>query len=114
MQAGELARVLGLELLQPDMASREMDVKGCYVGDLLSNVMGNAKTGQLWITIMNNINIVAVAQLLELAGIVLAEGNRADEAVIERAVMEGIPVFSSDDAAYETAVKFHESGLARP
>jgi hexokinase len=111
MQASELARLMDMELLQPEMESRALRVQGCYIGDLLSNVMGNARTGQLWVTVMNNINVVAVAQLLELAGIVLVEGNRADEAVLARATLEEIPVFSLKDTAYEAAVRFHEAGL---
>ncbi|MCL1848742.1 MAG: AraC family transcriptional regulator [Clostridiales bacterium] len=112
MLAKEVAGILQMELLQGEMAGREVTVKGCYVGDLLSNVMGKAQTGQLWMTVMTNINIVAVAQLLELSGIVLLEGNLPVEGVLERAEMEGIPVYLSRDTAYEAAIRFYESSLA--
>ena len=114
MQAGELADRLGMVLLQAEMAAQEIAVEGCYVGDLLSNVMGNAKRGQLWLTVMTNVNVVAVAQLLELAGIVLVEGNRPTEDMLARAVTEGIPVFTMQAPAYEAAIQVHASGLAGP
>ena len=114
MKAETLAQALDMEVLTPEMASRDMQVRGCYIGDLLSNVMGNAQSGQLWMTVMTNINVVAVAHLLELAGIVLLEGNRPDKDVPERAASEGIPIFLSKDTAYDAAVKFYTSGPAKP
>jgi hypothetical protein len=113
MQAAELAKLMDMELAQPEMAQWEVEVKGCYIGDLLSNVMGNAKTGQLWLTVMTNINIMAVAQLLELSGIVLLEGNTPMEGVIERANLEGIPIFITKEPAYEAAIRFHGLDLCR-
>jgi len=114
MQAGLFAQTLGMELLQPEMAQNEMAVEGCYIGDLLSNVMGNAKTGQLWMTVMTNMNVVAIAQLLELSGVVILEGNKPAIDVLERAVLEGIPFFSTDESAYEATIRFYKSTLTEP
>ena len=111
MQAGELALLLDMQLLLPAMAEQEVPIQGCYIGDLLSNVMGRALTGQLWYTVMTNINIMAVAQLLDLSGIVLLEDNRPMEGVLERAEMEGIPVFITKENAYDAAARFRASGL---
>ena len=107
MKAGELARQMGMELLLPDMAGQDMEITGCYIGDLLSNVMGKAKTGQLWLTVMTNINILAVAQLLELSGIVLVENNPPAEEILKRAALEGIPLFRTVEPAYQAAIRFH-------
>ena len=112
MIAGEFAKSVDMELLLPDMAGQEMDISGCYIGDLLSNVMGQAKTGQIWLTVMTNVNILAVAQLIDLSGIVLLENNQPVEGVLERATLEGIPVFQSKETAYQAAIRLHESGLA--
>ncbi len=78
-------------------------VLGCYVGDLLSNVMGKAGANDAWITIMTNINIVAVALLCEISCIVLAEGSKPDPGVVEKADEEGIAILSSPRSAYELA-----------
>ena len=52
----------------------EREINGAYVGDLLSWVMGKAMADNVWITIMSNVNIVAVATLVDVACILLAEG----------------------------------------
>lgn len=107
MKVSELKEKLNLDLLT-DGGFEEKDVKGCYIGDLLSHVMGKATEGDAWITIMNNINIVAVASLTEAACIILAEGVLADENVIKKADGEGIVIFKSELSAYELAVKISE------
>ena len=84
--------------------SPEKEVKGAYVGDLLSWVMGRAKADGAWITIMSNINIVAVASLADVACIILAEGVNLDSSVVETARAKGVNVIASQLPAYETAV----------
>ena len=98
-----------LELFTPVILSEpERDISGVYIGDLLSHVMGRATEGDCWITIMNNINIVAVASLTEAACIVICEGILADENIIKKADDEGIIILKSDRTAYDLAVKISE------
>lgn len=107
MKVSELIKKLNLDLLT-DSGFEDREVSGCYIGDLLSHVMGKATEGDAWITIMNNINIVAVASLTEAACIILAEGISADETIIKKADGEGIVILKSDLTAYELAVKISE------
>lgn len=104
MKVSELTKKLNLTVLtKPDFEDRE--VTGCYIGDLLSWVMGKAQAGDAWITIMNNINIVAVASLTDAACIILCEGVSAEEGIIAKADSEGIIMLKSDETAYELAKK---------
>lgn len=82
----------------------EKQVTGGYAGDLLSWVMGRAKEGDAWITIMSNVNIIAVAALADVACIILTEGVGVDEDIIKTAVEKGVNVLSTDLTTYETAV----------
>ncbi|MBR2315444.1 MAG: hypothetical protein IKA56_02250 [Clostridia bacterium] len=82
----------------------EKEVTGGYVGDLLSWVMGRARENCAWITIMSNINIVAVASLADVGCIILAEGVTADENVIKTANEKGVNILSTEMTAYEVAV----------
>jgi len=107
MKVSELINELNLDLLT-DSGFEDREVSGCYIGDLLSHVMGKACEGDAWITIMNNINIVAVASLTEAACIILAEGISADETITKKADDEGIVILKSDLTAYELAVKISE------
>lgn len=80
-------------------------VDGCYVGDLLSWVMGRAQADNAWITIMSNVNIAAVAALSDVSVIILAEGVSPDEGVADTAMQKGINIVSSPSPAFETALK---------
>ena len=82
------------------LADKDRIVSGAYVGDLLSWVMGRAKADDAWITIMSNINIVAVAALADVALIILAEDVEVDENVKATALEKGINIYSSSKTAY--------------
>ena len=103
MQVSELVTQLNLTPLTPDFEDRA--VSGCYIGDLLSWVMGKAQSGDAWITIMNNINIVAVAALTDCACIILCEGVTASPEIIAKAVSEDVIILSSKNTAFELAAK---------
>ncbi len=99
MKLSELIKKLDLSPLTPDFEDR--DVTGCYIGDLLSWVMGKAQSGDVWITIMNNINIVAVAALTDCACILLCEGVTASPDIAKKAVSENAVILSREKTAYE-------------
>ena len=73
----------------------ETEVTGGYASDLLSCVMAKARQGNVWVTLQSPLNIVAVAALLQLAGIIVTEGMALDAATIEKANEEGIPVLTT-------------------
>ena len=103
MTVQNLIDVFSLEVLCCGDKAADREVTGGYCGDLLSWVMGRAKADDAWITIMTNINVVAVASLADTACIVLAEGVNPDAAVIETANAKGVNIVSSEMPAYETA-----------
>lgn len=82
----------------------ERTIDGVYIGDLLSFVMGSCSADNAWITIMSNINVMAVASLTDAACVILAEGVTLDDDVANEAEVKGINVLSTDKSAYETAV----------
>ena len=87
----------------------ERTVSGAYVGDLLSWVMGRASQDNAWITIMSNVNIVAVASLADTSVIILAEGVTLDENVKETAFSKGVNIVSTQLSSYEIAVQISQS-----
>lgn len=92
-------------LTKPDFNDRE--INGCYVGDLLSWVMGRAEQDNVWITIMSNINIVAVAALVDMSCIVLAEGVAVEDDIIKKADEQGIIILSTTKTCYDMAIDFY-------
>jgi len=81
----------------------DIEINGGYVSDLLSDVMGNAKEGQVWITIMRHLNVIAVASLTNMTAITFSKGYMPDEAVITKADQEGIPLISSNLNTFDIA-----------
>ena len=102
MTVKELAKELSLKALAEPDADRE--AIGCYAGDLLSWVMGRASADEVWVTIMTNLNIVAVATLADCAAVILAEGVMPDGEFIELARAKGVNLFASSLPAYESAL----------
>ena len=79
-------------------------VKNVYIGDLLSWVMGRAKADDAWITIMSNVNILAVASLADTACIILAEGVTVDDSIKATADEKEINILTTEMNIYETAI----------
>jgi hypothetical protein len=81
----------------------EQEVTGGYSGDLLSDVIANSKTGSLWITMQVHVNIVAVAVLKDLAGIIIVQGRQPADDTLKKAGEQHIPILVGDLPAFETA-----------
>ena len=106
MTVTELANKTGFTPLA--IPCPEKEVKGAYVGDLLSWVMGRAEACNAWVTIMSNVNVLAVASLADVACVILAEGVRLDEEAIKTANEKSVNILSSSLPSYETALKLQE------
>ena len=100
-----------LSLTPVSLPEGDREVEGVYIGDLLSWVMGRAQSGNAWLTIMSNLNIVAVATLSDVSCIILCEGVTLDENVKNTAEAKGINILATDKTAYETAKSLAELGL---
>ena len=93
------------------LPSPERQINGVYIGDLLSWVMGRAKADNAWITIMSNVNVLAVATLSDVSCIILSEGTVLDDELLKTAEAKGINVLSTALSTYEAAIRLHEIGI---
>ncbi len=99
MRVADIITALELETLcLPDC---EKEVDGVYTGDLLSWVMGRLKYGNVWVTIMNNVNIVAVASLADASCIILTENSEISQEVLDKAEANGINILRTAKSSYE-------------
>lgn len=85
---------------------RVVDV--AYVSDLLSDVMGKAEPGMIWITSQVHKNIVAVASLKELSAIIVVNERKVDPEVLEQAELEEVAILASGKPAFETAGELYQ------
>jgi hypothetical protein len=105
MTVKEVAEKLGFSILT---GSGEREITGFYACDLLSWVISHAKTGDMWVTVMNNINILAVASLVDVACIVIPEGVEIYENLAERANEKGITILATELSAADAVIKTHD------
>lgn len=99
MIVSQLAETKGFKALA--LPDSEREITSGYTGDLLSWVMGKAQSGDAWITIMSNINVLAVASLSDVACVIFAEGVEPDEEIITAANSKNINLITSEKSAYE-------------
>jgi hypothetical protein len=110
MNLEEICRQLSLDV-QTAREKLDVQVTGGYASDLLSWVMAKAQAGNVWITIQAHPNIVAVASLINLAGIIIAEGVVPEPAALEKAEQEGIPILITPLTMYAVAGQLYELGI---
>jgi serine kinase of HPr protein (carbohydrate metabolism regulator) len=107
MTVKNLAESLGLTVLSGDADALARSVEGGYCGDLLSWVMGSAPRDAAWITIMSNVNIAAVAELADIACVILAEGVSPDPPLLGRAVENNLAMLQSKEASFRLAGRMY-------
>lgn len=107
MTVKELAEKTGLKLCS-GASGLQREIKGGYTSDLLSDVMGNAGEGQVWITLQTHKNIMAIASLKELAAIIIVKGFKPEEDTIAESETEGIPIFSTSRQTFEITGEVYE------
>lgn len=87
------------------------EVTGGYVSDMLSDVIANAKTGYVWVTFQSHLNIVAVASLKGISGIILVSDRVPAEDTLKKASDENIPIMTTSLAAFELVGRLYSLGL---
>lgn len=110
MQVREVVDSLNLQVLAgEEFLGRE--TKGGYVADLLSCVMAGASADNLWITLQTHSNIIAVASLLGIAAIIVAENANVPAETLEKAKQQDVIVLASKDPIYQTIAQLVKLGL---
>jgi predicted transcriptional regulator len=108
----EIQRILKMEVSAGENGL-DREVLGGYCGDLLSDAMANAPRAGIWLTVQSHQNIVAVAVLRELAGIVLVNGRKPDQDTIQKAEEESIPLLLSPVSSFALAGRMYELGVGK-
>lgn len=107
MKIHELAKQLDLTLCC-GKGGINNQVAGGYVSDLLSDVMGSTKEGELWITLQTHKNVMAIASLKELSAVILVKGFQPEADMALQSDQEDIPVYSTPLEAFEITGKIYQ------
>ncbi|CCZ09317.1 MULTISPECIES: DRTGG domain-containing protein [Culturomica] len=107
MKVADIVEKLGLEICC-GTAGINREIKGGYTSDLLSDVMGNAQEGNLWITLQTHKNVMAIASLKELSAVILVKGYKPEEDTVTESEAEGIPILSTTKQTFEITGEIYE------
>ena len=111
MKLSEIMQRLQLEVIAGG-GSLLREVNGGYASDLLSDVIANAQEGDLWVTLQTHQNIIAVASMKELAGIVLVNAREPEPDTLEKAKEENVPLLVSPLPSFELIGRLYKLGVS--
>jgi serine kinase of HPr protein (carbohydrate metabolism regulator) len=106
MKVKEIVSALNLKVFSGE-SGLENNIEGGYVSDLLSDVMGHADAGNVWVTLQNHKNVMAIASLKEIAAIILVKGIKPEADTAEQSNQEGIPILGTKLETYEIVGKLY-------
>jgi len=107
MTVQQLIEKLGLKIYS-GQEGLQNEITGGYVSDLLSDVMGNADTGHVWVTLQTHKNVMAIASLKDMAAIILVNNHRPEEDTLQQSNEEGIPILGTEMSTFEVTGKLYE------
>lgn len=90
----------------------DTEIQTGYASDLLSDVLANAQEGDLWITLQVHQNIVAIASMKGLSGIVIINEREPEEETVKKAEKENIPIMVSALPAFELIGQLYALGIS--
>jgi hypothetical protein len=111
MNLNEIINALQLTRLTDEKDLSKVYPQGGYASDLLSCVMAGAPHGSIWVTLQSHLNVVAVAQLLDLSAVIITEGATPDEATIAKANEENINLLLTSEKTYNIVGRLWELGI---
>lgn len=109
MKVSKIIEKLELEVITGPCLEKE--VSGGYAGDLLSNVMARAESGDVWLTIQGHQNVVAVALLADVSAVIIVEDFEVEKKAVERAKEKDVNILRTSLSTYEMAGKLYQLGI---
>lgn len=89
-------------------ANLDAEVSGAYSSDLLSDVMGNARSGQVWVTMQTHKNVTAIASLKDIPAVIIVRNGEPDADMLEHAKEEDICILVSSEPTFQVCGKLYE------
>lgn len=111
MDLAKIINFLQLKVLTRPRDFSKIKIESGYASDLLSCVVTGAESHSVWVTLISNINIVAVASLLEIPAIIITEAAQVDQATIDRADIQDVILLSTPKANFEIVGQLWEMGI---
>jgi len=108
MKVSELAQKAGLKAINE---FRDREVESVYISDMVSDILTAAKPGSILITLQTHKSLIAAANLVNVAMVVIAKNRKPADDVVELATRAGIGLFTSDLDTWSFAKKLTQMGF---
>jgi hypothetical protein len=110
MKLEEIVRKLKLDVISGDNLL-DRKVTGGYMSDMLSDVIAHSKKGNIWVTLQTHLNIIPVASMKEVSGIIIVNRRQPDEDTLKKAREENVPILGTDMKAFQAVGKLYQLGI---
>lgn len=107
MKVSELAKKTDLKTFNE---GTDKEIKGIYISDMVSDIIG-IKEGHLLITLQTHKNLIAAANLVDVAAIVFSRNKIPADDVVALANKAGIKLLGFDGDTWSLAKKICEIGI---
>ncbi len=111
MKLSEIISVLELKNINNKPIDDNVTIVHGYTCDLLSQVLASAKENSIWITVQSHLNTIGVAVMAGVSAVVVCEGHKVPDEVIEKADEEQIALLKSQESAFQLSGKLYECGI---
>lgn len=96
---------------EPLAGGTDAEIRGCYISDLLSDVLAHACPGVLWVTIQTHHNVISVASMKDVAAVLVTRGRRPEATVLAEAESGGLAILTTPLSTFAAAGRLWEAGL---
>ena len=111
MKLFDIVQKLGLNVKSGnDLLDR--DITYGYVSDMLSDVIAHAEEGSIWVTLQTHLNIIPVASMKAISGIIIVNDRQPDEETLKKAEEEKVPILGTDMKAFQVVGKLYQLGVS--
>jgi hypothetical protein len=110
MKLQKIIDKLGLEVAVA-AGGLDREIESGYASDLLSDVMANAATNALWVTVQTHANVSAVCSLNDLAAVVIVNGKRPSDETLSKAQEEGVTILLSAESTFDVVGELYKMGI---
>ncbi len=110
MKLREVQEILNADVIV-GQEKLDMEVKTAFGADLMSDVLAFAKAGSLLLTGLTNTQVIRIANVLDIAAIILVRGKKAPAETIDLAKDLQIPILTTKYILFETAGRLYAKGI---
>jgi serine kinase of HPr protein (carbohydrate metabolism regulator) len=110
MKLSRIIEEIGLKVITGS-DSLDREIEQGYASDLMSDVIANAASGDIWVTMQVHMNVIAIASMKEIGAVVLTHGRQPLPETLKKAEEEDVVILGSELSAFEVVGRLYRLGI---